>query len=61
MLSKFFNKEFFDDRPLLIISGLALLSMGITILRVMTSVRAFDYKIAVGYTQYGADSFTLGE
>lgn len=61
MLSNLFSKDYFDDRPLFVLSGLAVFSMLVTVFRVLTTVQQYDYRIAVGYTQYGADSFKLGE
>ncbi len=61
MLNKIFSKEYFSERPLLVLSGLALASMSFTVFRVLTTVRQYDFKIATNYTQYGADSFELGE
>ena len=61
MLSKVFSKEFFSERALLLLAGLALVSMSVTVFRVVTTVRSYDFKVATGYTQYGADSFQLGE
>lgn len=61
MLNKIFSKDYFSERALLFLTGTALLiASGITF-QVMTTVKQYDYKIATGYTQYGADSFKLGE
>ncbi len=61
MLNKIFSKEYFSERPLMLLTGLALATMSITIFRVMTTVRSFDYLIATSYTQYGPDTFDTGE
>ena len=61
MLSKIFSKEYFDERPLLLLTGMALVTMAVTVFRVLTTVRQYDFRIATSYTQYGADSFDLGE
>lgn len=61
MLSKIFSKDFFRERSLLALSGLSILLMATNAFRIFTTVKQYDYKVAVGYTQYGADSFELGE
>jgi len=61
MLNKLFSREFFSERPLMIANGLALLSMTITVLRVLTTVRQHNSKVGVSYTEYGADTLRLGE
>ncbi len=33
----------------------------ITVARVLLGVKSYNYKVTIGYTQYGADSFILGE
>ena len=61
MMNKFFSKEFFSERALVLLAGLAILSMSVTVFRVLTTVRSVDSKIATGYTQYGADTLLRGE
>ena len=61
MMNKFFSKEFFSERPLLLLSGLALVSMAVTVLRVLITVRQYDFKIATSYTEYGPSPVQLGE
>ena len=61
MLEKIFPKEYFQDRKLLGFSGFMVLMAIVTIARVLIGVRQYDRKVTVGYTQYGADTFQLGE
>lgn len=61
MIDKIFPKEYFSERRLLALSGVTLLTMLLTITRILIEVRQYDRKVTVGYTQYGADTFQLGE
>lgn len=61
MPKKLFSREYFQDRQLLLLSSIALTAMVAIVVRVLVSVKPYDYKVAVGYTQYGADSLSLGE
>lgn len=61
MLSRLFSKDYINDRPLLLLAGIVLVSTLGIILRVILAVEQYDYKVAVSYTQYGADSFALGD
>ena len=62
MLGKIINKDFFNERPLVLLAGLALVSMSVTVFRIMTTVRSQDIKVVTGYTQYGeADTLLLGD
>src|SRR5690606_37281182 len=60
MSNKLINREFFKDKPLVALSGLLVVTASASIARVLLSVRQYDYKITVRYTQYGADSYQLG-
>jgi hypothetical protein len=61
MLSKLFSKDYVNDRPLLVLASVLVVSTLGLILRVILSVEQYDFKVAVSYTQYGADSFVLGD
>lgn len=61
MLEKLFPKEYFKERRLLLLAGTLIPVMLVIVLRVLVEVRQYDYKVTVRYTQYGADSFVLGE
>lgn len=60
MSGKLINRDFFKDKPLVALCGLLLVSTAAVVARVLISVRQYDYKITVRYTQYGADSYQLG-
>jgi hypothetical protein len=61
MIEKVFPKEYFKERRLFGLSVAMLIVTLITVLRVLLQVKQYDYKVTVRYTQYGADSFELGE
>ena len=46
---------------MLTLSFLSIALALVNIFRVLFSVKQYDFKIAVRYTQYGADSFILGD
>lgn len=60
MTGKIINRDFFKDKPLVALASVLAVSAIATIVRVIVSVRQYDYKITVRYTQYGADSYQLG-
>lgn len=60
MSTTLINRDFFKDKPMVALSSALLVSAIIVIARVMFSLRQYDYKITVRYTQYGADSYQLG-
>ncbi len=61
MLSKLFSKEYFRERALMVLTLMAIVSMAVTLFRVVTTVRPFSYKILTSYTQYGPDTFESAE
>ena len=61
MLDKLFPKEYFQDRRLMLLATVMVVTAVIIIVRVLLAVRSYDYKVTIGYTQYGADSFELGD
>ncbi len=61
MLDKLFPKEYFKDRLLMLLSGATLVTAVFIVIRILVTVRNYDFKITTGYTQYGADTFIRGE
>jgi hypothetical protein len=60
MSGKLINREFFKDKSMVALVSLLFISMATVVVRVLVSVKHYDYKITVRYTQYGADSYQLG-
>lgn len=61
MLASVFRREFFADRSMMIFSGLISIALLAIVFRVLSTVKQYDFKIAVRYTQYGIDPFPLGD
>lgn len=61
MLEKIFPKEYFEDRRVMLLAAAVAGMSLITVARVLLGVKSYNYKVTIGYTQYGADSFILGE
>lgn len=61
MLEKYFRKEVLSDKPMLALLIANVSVAVISIVRVVLSVQQYDFKITVRYTQYGSNSFQLGD
>ena len=61
MFGNLVRREFFQDRPVLVMTGVLIVSALYIIGQTLLNVEAFDYKVAVRYTEIGPDSFPLGD
>jgi len=60
MLGKYINRDFFKDRLLTVLSGSITLLSLLGAVWVLISVRAFDVRIPVRYSEYGINTLKNG-